>query len=331
MFQYFSAFENVDKNTYDGIREYCRCEKIDEEYFRAFVKPVFLRKKGVKKMVAIGALLCLLAGIAVFFSVPYSKTRTEFTSISDHFLTSKPKESEVFTEEDISLLPSPVKKYFDYCGYIGTPKMHAMKVAITDVKFLFGKEKPAIVMDYIQYNVIGKPARIAYIDSSKYGVPFEGLDSYTAGKGSMKGVIAKLFTLFNQTGEIMDQASLATFLSESLIIPSAALQDYITWQEIDDLNAKATISYCGATAGGIFTFNENGEMLSYTTNDRNATAIDGTSEKVKWSVVFGAYKETDGIKKPTVFQAIWHYDAGDLLYFDSKNVLIEYNPAEQKF
>jgi hypothetical protein len=124
----------------------------------------------------------------------------------------------------------------------------------------------------------------------------------------------------------MDKASLVTFLSECLIIPNAALQDFITWEEIDDLHAKATISYYGRTASGIFTFNENGEMLSFTTNDREATTVDGVSKNVKWSVVLSEYKETEGIKKPTVFQAIWHYDDGDLLYFDGKDVMIEFNP-----
>lgn len=234
----------------------------------------------------------------------------------------------VFSQEDISGLPIPVQKYFEYCGYLDTPKMRTMKAVYKDVMFKFGKGKPTIIIDYIQYNIADKPARIANIDSSMYGIPFEGLDSYTAGKGSMKGVLAKLFTLFNQTGETMDKASLVTFLSECLIIPNAALQDYITWEKIDDLHAKATISYYGRTASGIFAFNENGEMLSFTTDDREATATDGTSEKVKWSVVFGEYKETEGIKKPTGFQAIWHYDDGDLVYFDGKDVVLEYDPNE---
>jgi len=288
-----------------------------------------MRKRGIKKMIiVIVVLICFFGSIAVFFTIPYSKTHAEFISIRDSVLINTTKDLGVFTEEDVSHLPSPVKKYFIYCGYIGTPKMHTMKAVYKDVKFRFGKEKPTIIIDYIQYNIANEPVRIAYIDSSMYGIPFEGLDSYTAGNGSMKGVIAKLFTLFNQTGETMDKASLVTFLSECLIIPNAALQDYITWEEVDDLHAKATISYYGRTASGIFTFNENGKMLCFTTNDREATATDGTSEKVKWSVVLSEYKETKGIKKPTVFQAIWHYDDGGLLYFDGKDVVIEFNPND---
>ncbi|HBR03880.1 MAG TPA: hypothetical protein DD738_14870 [Ruminiclostridium sp.] len=275
----------------------------------------------------IGALLLAIGIITVFFNISYSKTKAEFSGLTGRLLTEMPKESSVFTEEDIADLPLPVRKYFRYCGYIGKPKMSFMKATHQDVDFVFGKGKPTIKIDYTQYDFVNEPNRIAYIDSSMYGIPFEGLDSYTAGNGSMKGVLAKLFTLFNQTGETMDKASLVTFLSECLLVPNAALQDYVVWEEIDDLHAKATLSYYGITVGGIFTFNENGEMLSFTTDDREVTATDGTSEKIKWSAVCSEYVETNGVKRPTALQAIWHYDNGDLVYFDGRDIVIEFDPS----
>ncbi|HQL35035.1 MAG TPA: hypothetical protein PLG67_00410 [Bacillota bacterium] len=283
-------------------------------------------KKGSKKrmFLVMGVLLVIIGIVTVFFNSSYSKTRAEFSGLTGSLLAGLPGESGTFTEEDIVDLPLPVQKYFRYCGYIGTPKMSFMKAIYKDVDFSFGKDKSTIKINNTQYNFVNKPIRIAYIDSSLYGIPFEGLDSFTAGKASMKGVLAKLFTLFNQTGEALDKSSLVTYLSECLIIPNAALQDYISWEEIDDLHAKATISHNGIVAGGIFTFNKNGEILSFETDDREAAALDGTSEKVKWSAVFSEYAEKDGIRKPTVLQAIWHYDDGDLVYFDGKDIKIEF-------
>ena len=274
-------------------------------------------------LIMIGVLLIIIGIIIVFFNVSYSKTRTEFTEISGNLIAKADRETGVFAEEDIADLPLPVQNYFRYCGYIGAPKMSHIKAMHRNVDFSFGKDKPAIKIDYTQYNFANEPIRIAYIDSSMYGIPFEGLDSYIDGAGSMKGVIAKLFTLFNQTGEAMDKASLVTYLSECLIIPNVALQDYVIWEEIDDLHAKATISYYGISASGTFTFNEKGEMLSFTTDDREVISTDGTSEKVKWSAVCSEYEKTNGIKKPSVFQAIWHYDDGDLIYFDGKDTVIK--------
>jgi hypothetical protein len=237
---------------------------------------------------------------------------------------------QLFTKDDLAHLPNPVKKYFHYCGFLGTPKMTAMKAKCEKVKFKFGIGKTPISLDYTQYNLVSEPARIAYIDSSKLGIPFEGLDSFVSGKGSMKGVLGKLFTLFNQTGTSMDQAGLVTYLSESLILPSAALQKFIVWEEIDDRHVKATISHFGKQASGIFAFGESGELLSFTTDDREATSPNGQSQRVRWSAVFSNYEKTRGIRKPTVFQAIWHYEEGDLLYFDGQGVKIEFDPQLSK-
>lgn len=271
-----------------------------------------------------GILLIVLGTIAIFFRIPCSQTKTEFNVAVNNLTAKADHVEDIFREEDIAGLPLPVKKYFRYCGYIGRPKMSYVKIVYQDVDFSFGKDKPTKKIDYTQYNFVNKPNRIAYIDSRMYGIPFEGLDSYIDGSGSMKGIIAKLFTLFHQTGKIMDRSSLVTFLSESLLIPNAALQDYIVWETIDDLHAKATIAYYGISTTGIFTFNEKGEMCSFTTDDREVASTNGTSEKVKWTVVCTDYREINGIKKPTVFQAIWNYDDGDLVYFNGKGAITAY-------
>ncbi|HWP97317.1 MAG TPA: DUF6544 family protein [Syntrophomonadaceae bacterium] len=284
-----------------------------------------MKKRSRKRMlIIIGILLGIIGGITILFNMPCSKTKTEFDEMVRNLTAKTDHEEGVFSEEDIAGLPVPVQKYFRHCGYIGTQKMYSIKIAYKDVDFSFGKNKSIIKIDYTQYNYVKKPNRIAYIDSSRYGVPFEGLDSYVGGNGSMKGVTAKLFTLFHQTGKTMDKSSLVTFLSESLLIPSAALQDYMVWEAIDDLHAKATINYYGMSASGIFTFNEKGQMLSFATDDREAVSTDGTSEIVRWSVVCDEYKEINSIKRPTVFQAIWNYDDGDLVYFSGKGTITDY-------
>ncbi|KUG02751.1 hypothetical protein ASZ90_019827 [hydrocarbon metagenome] len=284
-----------------------------------------MQKRSKKKIFGvIGVLVSLILIVAVFFFVPGSKTKTEFNDMANNLTSKTVHQKGVFQEKDIDSLPMPVQNYFRYCGYIDSPKMSYIKIVYQDVDFSLGKNQSPIKIDYTQYNFANKPNRIAYIDSSMYYIPFEGLDSYIDGAGSMKGVIAKLFTLFHQTGNAMDKSSLVTFLSESLFIPSAALEDFIVWEAIDDLHAQATITYYSISASGIFTFNEKGEMVSFATEDREVASIDGTSEKVKWSVICNEYQEINGIRKPTVFQAIWHYDDGNLVYFDGVGIITEH-------
>lgn len=95
------------------------------------------------------------------------------------------------------------------------------------------------------------------------------------------------------------------------------LQDYITFEEISDFEVRATIRYKGQTASGIFTFNEQYEMISFTTNDRAVTGTDGSMEYVPWSALCNDYQlSKNGMKYPTKFQAVWNYPDGDFVYFD---------------
>ncbi|CAH8716328.1 hypothetical protein M5W83_02000 [Paenibacillus thiaminolyticus] len=282
--------------------------------------------KGVKKFMWVIAtiLAVIVIGIIIFFNIPYSKTRAEFDqTLAEKIGNSNPSEA-VFTYDEIETLPIPVKRYFEYSGYIGTPKMTYMKAVFKDVDFILSPDQPGLTIDYTQYNFVSVPERIAFIDTSMYGIPFQGFDSYVNGVGSMKGVIAKGITLFDQRGEEMDKACLVTFLAESIVMPSAALQNYITWEAIDDTHTRATISYYGISASGVFTFSENGEALSFTTNDRTLVSTDGTKQQVAWSAMFGNYQTINGIKQPTHLQAVWHYKHGDLIYFDSNHFEIEY-------
>jgi len=272
-------------------------------------------------ILSIGIILFMV--ILIFFKIPYSKTINEFNLITKNMALNTIADTGVFTEQDIKDLPTPVQNYFRYCGYMGTPKMSYMKMMFKNVEFM-RSEKSRLIIDYTQFNLVEKPNRFALIDASMYGIPFEGFDSYQNGVGSMKGVIAKIITIFDQRGASMDKACLVTFLSECLIVPNVALQDYIVWEEIDDTHAKATITNYGISASGTFTFDENGAMLSFITGDRLATAMDGSTRVAEWSAILSDYQLVDGLLQPNAFQAIWHYPEGDFLYFNGKGVTIEY-------
>ncbi|MDD7794284.1 DUF6544 family protein [Clostridium sp. 'White wine YQ'] len=264
-------------------------------------------------------ILCLLA----WFNISYSPVKAEFKKYIHEELKNSKTLNENFTEEDIRNLPLPVQKYFRYCGYIGKPKMANVKIYFKDVDFVQASRK--LKIEYTLCSFAHKPTRFALINTSLMGIPFEGLDSYKDGVGGMKGQIAKLITLFNERGKAMDKACLATYLSEGLIIPSVALQDFVTWESIDENHAKATITYYGIKASGVFTFDDNGCMIRFTTEDREYNDGKGNSRIEKWSAICGEYKEVNGIKYPSVLQGVWNFEKSDLVYFDGKNMKIEYD------
>lgn len=278
--------------------------------------------------VVIGILLIIVGAIMIWFNISYSPTKSEFNRDIDRLISENKlqNEGELFTEDDFSALPDTIQKYLKNCGYIGTPKMSYMKIEFKDVAFMQGKNGPSLNIDYTQYNFVSEPCRMALIDSSMFGVPFQGYDYYENGKGGMKGVIAKAITLFDQQGADMDKACLATFLAECMFAPSILTQDYITFEEISEFEIKATITYEGQTASGVFTFNEQYEMVSFVTDDRAVSNSDGTYEYVRWSALCSEYVTSDdGIKHPTKMQAVWNYDDGDFVYFDGEINKLSYS------
>lgn len=264
-------------------------------------------------------IIIILGIILVWFHIPYSPMKRCFAKDVENLKASNrlQEEGQVFRCEEFSKLPLVIQRYIEHCRYIGTPKMSYLKMEYHDVDFMQGKDGPALRIDYTQYDFVSEPCRMALIESGMFGVPFEGYDYYQNGVGGMKGVIAKGITLFHQTGEEMDKACLVTYLAESMFAPAILLQDYISFEEISDYEAKATISYKGQTVSGIFTFNEQYEYVSFTTNDRAVTNTDGTMEYIPWSAVCGEYCVSEsGIKYPTKFKAIWNYADEDFVYFD---------------
>lgn len=265
--------------------------------------------------------------IVTWFAIPYSPLKDDF-STDNKTLKEKSilyKDNEVFKETDFEATPSAIQKYIANAGYIGTKKMNSLHMEYLDVDFKQGKNGPSLKIDYIQNNYVKEPARMALILSSMFGIPFQGYDYYSDGVGGMKGVIAKLLTLFDQKGLEMDVACLVTFLAESMFFPSVLLQDYISLEEINDHQVKATITFREQKASGIFTFNEKYEMTSFTTKDRAVVNTDGTTENVPWTAACDRYVTgADGIKRPTTFKAIWNYSDGDFIYFDGQISRIDY-------
>lgn len=277
--------------------------------------------------IMLGVLFVMLGATLIWFHISYSPIKHEFNNDvnilieENHSMNS----DKIFTKNDFSDLPITIQKYIEKCGYLGTQKMSYLKMEYHDVNFMQGKDSPSLKIDYTQYNFVNEPNRLALIDSSMFGVPFEGYDYYINGKGGMKGVIAKAITLFNQKGANMNKACLVTFLAESLFAPAILIQDYIEFEQLTDWKVKAAITYDGQIASGIFTFNKDYEMTSFTTDDRAEVGTDGTMNYVPWTAICSQYEITkNGIYYPTKFQAVWNYPKSDFVYFDGTISKISY-------
>lgn len=286
-----------------------------------------MKKRIMIALIIVAAIILLLA---VWFNIPYSPVKAQFkTDVEARAQKVTAVASEKYTADDFKNLPPLIQKYLELNGYIGAKRYAALSMEYRNVDFGLGVNKPRLKIAYTHTDFSDSPDRLAFIDSKMFGVPFQGYDYYMDGKGGMKGVLAKLFTLFDQTGPEMDKACLITYLAEAFFLPEAFLKDFITFKQIDEHTVEAAITNKGVTASGVFHFNDSYEMTSFTTNDRGQIAPDGTIEYTPWEAQCENYKEySDGIRRPTVFRAIWKNKDGDFIYFDGN--ISRVNGAEVK-
>ena len=277
-----------------------------------------------KKMILLLIIFALIVLVIFWFNIPYSPFKNRFkkdltkqTQLSESFL--REASNAVYEKEDFELLPPLIQTYLEECGYIGSLRKSILQMEYKKVDFSLGQNRPKLKIDYSQVDFANAPVRLAFVDSKMFRVPFQGYDYFINGKGAMKGVIAKLFQLFDQTGEQMDKAALVTYLAEIIFLPEALLQNFVSFNQLDSHRVEARIEYKGLKACGIYHFNDAHEMIYFSTDERGQSSSDGSIENIPWEAQCREYKlYSDGIKRPSIFRAVWKYPDQDFIYFDGK-------------
>jgi len=219
-------------------------------------------------------------------------------------------------EADLEELPKVVHRYFHANHYVGAPFFQYSHTLYLPVSFILNGEK-RVKMDYEHYNFIAGPERFAQMNTSLYGIPFEGVDAYQAGSGEMLGRLGGVIPMFDVTGREMDRSALVTCLAESIFLPTFLLSPNITWTELDDRRARAELAQDGLSVNGTFIFNEHHELIRFETEDRYM-AKNGEFLRRPWVVTASAHRTAKGLKFPTHVTAAWITSGGQQTYFDGK-------------
>ncbi len=222
-------------------------------------------------------------------------------------------------EENISQIPGAVRRYLDNSGFVDTPLSDATEVLWTDTKIKLSPNKKWMPLDTYQYNFSSACARLAYMHARMAGfIPFEGRDKYHNGSGHMYGKLAKMITVFDNSSNEVALGGAVILLAEALLEPTIALQNYITWESINDYSAKGTLHNKNITVSGRFHFNDKGEYIRFESDDRPFEVAKGKYETKAFSITLGEYSVTNGFWLPGKVFATWHLEGGDFTYWEGE-------------
>ncbi|WP_346878951.1 DUF6544 family protein [Clostridium sp. UBA7791] len=278
-------------------------------------------KRRVKRKMGLilGAILLLVSILVIYFNVPYSRLKTNF---KDYLVASEEninenKKAAKYTLED---LPQSMQNFYSYTKLVNKVSSNHVSFNFKDADFVNIEMNKTLKINYSEHIFGDVPARFAFIDSSLYGIPFQGLDSFINGEGGMKGVVAKNITLFNQRGEEMNKAALVTWLAEIIFMPSQLLSGDVDIKEIDKNTVGVSITYDNIKASGIYKFLDSGELVEFTTDDRALIYNDGRLEHRKWSALYEDYKNNGDLLLPNRLKSKWYFDNEDIIYFDGTDI-----------
>lgn len=231
--------------------------------------------------------------------------------------------TKVITKEDLIGLPEPIQKWLQKSQIIGKEKIVTVKLKQKGL-FKTKKEKPWIPFKAEQYYNTDVPGFIWYATMKPAPLlTVKGRDMYYDGRGNMLIKLLSSIKIADASGPEIDQGTLLRYLNEIMWFPTAALNDYIEWQSIDQKSAMASMNYKGVKASAIYYFNEDGDLINFVAE--RYMDINGDFKIEKWSTPISDYREFNGIRIPSEGEAVWKLDSGDFSYIKIKLIDIDYN------
>ncbi|MDG1730358.1 MAG: hypothetical protein P8K68_08630 [Algibacter sp.] len=277
------------------------------------------------KFGSIANVLILLFSLSAYGSFRFTQmVQKEGTTLLKSTTISTAK---TITKKEIQQLPEIVQKWISNSGV--TSKGNITSARLTQKGQL--KTKPRgkwMPFSAQQYFNIQKPAFIwsAKINNNAL-IHTLGRDKYTDGKAEMLIKLQGLIPVVNEAeNSKLNSASMQRFLSEMCWFPSAALNDYITWEAIDKTSAKAILTNQNQSVSGCFKFNSEGEILAFETERYFGGSENSKLEK--WVVKILDYKTFDGLKVPNKCEVTWKLESGDYNWLKLEITDIAYNKAQ---
>lgn len=271
----------------------------------------------------LGIVLAILIVITLVIAIAYLFFSRNANQEAEKLFNNLKIANRQIERSDLKELPPIVQKWMENSGVIGQPAIQALRMKKAGLMRTNPKQKWMYFTDE-QYFRVDQPG---FIWKAKVkAAPFMflvGKDKYEKGHGEMLIKLFSLLKVADARGPETDQGTLLRYLAESVWFPSAALNSYISWEEIDDCSARATMSYKGVTASGIFKFNQDGQPTGFEAKRYMESKGDFSLEN--WCTYMKDYKVFDGITIPAQADIVWKLDSGDFHWYHVEVKEAEYN------
>jgi hypothetical protein len=220
----------------------------------------------------------------------------------------------VLTDEDIRHLPPAVRRYLNFAGCMGKPRVSSAFIVARGVMYSSPQDK-GMKFRSEQHNFYPDYSRFFYIRALKAGIPAMGLHVYKGRKASMEISVAGLFKVVDARGPEMDQGETVTVFNDMCFMAPATLIDpNIRWEEIDSLNVRAFFTNGDLKISAVLTFAEDGRLVDFLSRDRFETSDGKVYKNYPWRTPVLEYRESNGLMLPYRADVIYVRPEGEFCY-----------------
>ena len=137
-------------------------------------------------------------------------------------------------------------------------------------------------------------------------LPVAGYHCFNNGTAFMDIRLFSLLKVQYQSGKEMDISETVTFFNDMCCMAPATLIDKrIKWLETEGNNVKAEFTNNNITISAWLSFNDDGELINFISEDRYAYDDNAGMRRLPWYTPLRDYKDVDGFNLPTYAEAIY--------------------------
>lgn len=209
-------------------------------------------------------------------------------------------------------LPAPVARYFEFATTPGQPRIRSARVRWAGELQVPGGRGWAPFRAVQHFSV--QPPGFVW-DATIRVAPMltvRALDRYVAGRADSDARVAALVSLGGaRSTPQTSAATLMRHLAERVWLPTALLPaDGVTWTELDERSARASLTDRGTSVSVDFQFGPSGEITGF--SGQRHRELDGQSVLTPWRGRMHDYVRAAGVMVPMAAEVEWVLPEGPM-------------------
>jgi len=221
---------------------------------------------------------------------------------------------DLVTEADLAPLPPPVRQYLRRAGAVGRPHVRGFEARFRG-RIRAGVDAPWMDFEAEQRTVLEPPARLFLVSASRAGIPFQAFHAFIGPAATMRVRLASLVDVVDARGPEMNRSETVTFFNDLCVLASGALVDArVRWEELGDRSVRATYTQGAETISAVLTFDGQGDLVGFVSNDRYLSSDGKTYLSHPWSTPLRDFRDYPGGRLPERGEATWKRPEGDFTY-----------------